>query len=210
MKKRWLAAALLAIFCLAGCGKTEKLAQNPWQRVEYLPAETAVSFLTALDLTPGEIAMADTDSLPIVRELTFTEDGSCSFGCSGEATRPLARSYLDTLFTALAADPAAFAGEYDEAFGVDMAAMDADGCKAFYAEIFGCKDYEALLDHLADALFDYDALNAAGEVRQFAIRGGKLFFTDAAGADLGCVKFTLTENGLTLDYGDTVEEYKKA
>ena len=71
-------------------------------------------------------------------------------------------------------------------------------------------DYEALLDHLADALFDYDALNAAGELRQFAIRGGKLFFTDAAGADLGCVDFTLTENGLTLDYGDTVEEYKKA
>jgi hypothetical protein len=210
MKKGWLAAVLVSVLCIAGCGKTEALTENTWQRVDYLPAETAVSFLTGLDLTPGEISMADADSLPIVRELTFTEDGSCRYGCSSEETRPLVHEYLNGLFTALAANPAALAGEYDDAFGVDMASMDADACKAFYAEIFGCEDYEALLDHLTDALFDYEALDAAGETRQFTRRGGKLFFTDSDGADLGCVDFTLTENGLTLDYGNTVEEYKKA
>ena len=210
MKRPWLAAMLLAIVCLAGCGKTQTLAQNTWQRVDYLPADMAVEFLAALDLTPGEIAMADTGALGIVRELTFTEDGTCRFGCSSDATRSLARAYLDTLFTTLAANPADLAGDYNETFGVDMSAMDEDACKAFYAEIFACADYEALLDHLADAMFDYGALSAAGEVRQFTARGGKLFFTDSDGADLGCVKFTLADDGLTLHYGTTTEDYKKA
>lgn len=214
MKKKSLLVltlALLTVLSLVGCGgKTRALAQHAWQRLEYLPAATAEEFLAGLDLTPTEIARADLNGLALLRTAEFSAKGGYRFGCHAEGTQMLARQYLDNLFTALAADPAPLAPLYDEAYRVDMASMTAEECKAFYAEIFGCQDYDALLEHLSAALFDYDALARQGESGHFDRRGDRLFLTDEAGGDLGYVEFVLTENSLTLYFGQTVREYTPA
>jgi len=214
MKKKTLAAlmlALLTVLSFTGCGgKTQALTRQPWQRLEYLPAATAGEVLAALDLAPEEIARADLNRLALLRTAEFTAKGDFRFGCSGEGTKMLARQYLDTLFSALAADPAPLAPLYDEGWQVDMAAMTAEECKAFYAELFGCGDYDALLDHLSAALFDYEALARQGESGHFDRRGDRLFLTDETGGELGYVEFSLGDSSLTLYFAQATQEYTPA
>jgi len=208
MKKRiWFLLILSLLLC--GCGKADALCEAVWQRSEPLPAGTGETFLAALDFTAEEIALAAPAEPAIVEQIVFTGEGAYRIACHSEATRALTREYLDGVLTALCADPAALSGVYDAAFGVDMAAMSEAECRDFYVGIFGCEDYDGLLDHLTNAFFDYEALAVWEETGSYTLRGGKLFLTDAAGAERGCVEFALSENTLTLIYADKTLEYRK-
>lgn len=201
---------LITILLLAGCGKADALSQSPWQRTQELPAGSGAEFLSALDFTPEEIALSALGEPATVQQIAFTAQGTYRLTCDAEATRALTRDYLDTFLSALCANPAALSAVYNESFGVDMAAMSEAECRDFYAEIFGCEDYEALLDHLTDAFYDYEALAAWGEAGSYTIRGKMLFLSDTAGVERGYVDFALTEDSLTLTYADKTLEYRKA
>jgi len=205
MRKRiYTILLLLAALLLAGCGKADALTEGRWQRVEYLSAEAAEDFLRALDFTEEELALADLTALGTVRQVEFTPEGSYTFSCDAAATRALARAYLDGFLTALTAEPSVLAAVYGE----DVAAMTAEECRGFYAQLFGCADYEELTDHLADALFDYEALAAWNESGHYDAQGSRLSFTGPDSTDRGDVGFTLTADSLTLTYGSTAEEYR--
>lgn len=203
-----LILALLVLVGLSGCAEADALRQGRWQRVEPMPEGAAAEFLSALDFTAEEIALADPAGPGIVRQVSFTAGGEYRFSCHREATRALVRAYLDDFFTALCADPAALAPVYDASHGADMAALDPEGCRAFYAGIFGCADYAALLDHLTDAFYDYEALAAWEETGDYSLRGSRLYLSDPEGNDRGYVEFELTENALTLYYAQGREEYR--
>jgi len=208
MKKRiWFLLILSLLLC--GCGKADALCETPWQRTEPLPAGTTEKFLAALDFTPEEIALAQPGEAAIVAQIAFTEEGTYRLSCDSEATRALTREYLADFLAGLCADPAALSGIYDEAFGVDMAPMSETECRDFYAEIFGCENSDGLLDHLTDAFYDYETLAAWEETGSYTLRGGKLFLSDAAGAERGCVEYELSETALTLSYADKTLEYRK-
>lgn len=208
MKKRSrLILFLLLLVLLSGCSAPDALTAAPWQRVEYLPTDTAEDFLRALDFTGTEIAKADLSTLGIVRTAAFTAQGDYRFGCDAEATKALARDYLDSFLSELCSDPAGLSELYHETYGADMAAMTAEECQSFYAGLFGCADYEALVHHLADALFDYQALAAWSESGRYDCRGKRLFLSDSQGSDLGYVEFSLSDAALTLRYGDTTQTY---
>ena len=207
-----LTLALLLSLALCGCGNSktmEALTGNTWCTTEYLSEQEAAELLENMDFYESEIAMADLSAVGAAKILEFSGDKTYRFLCDAEATRAMARNYLDDFISTLARNRAQLTGDYNEAMGVDVAAMTEEEFKVFYAELFGSADYPELLDYLAANFFDYSSIPEILESGTFSLSDERIFFIPEGETEEVYVEHVLTDSTLTITYADGVEVYTK-
>lgn len=207
-----LVLALVMLLALSACGTSqtlEALTSTRWSTIEYLTEDEAMEFLEAMDFYESEIALADLNSIGAVKTLEFTAEKTYRFAYDVELTKERTRAYLDGFISTLAANRDQLTGDYNEAFGVDVAAMTEEEFKTFYAELFGSADYDELLDYLTACFYNYDVLGEDLETGTFTLTSDKINCTTAGETEEEYLEYALTDTTLTLTYSDAVEVYTK-
>lgn len=215
MKTRKIFALILALamgFALSACGNDETLetlASGRWSTVEYFDQKDAADILRTMDFYESEIAMAELDTLGVVKVVEFTAEKTYRFGYDVEATKALVREYLDGFIHTLAANRDKLVEDYSDFAGVDVAAMTEEEFLAFYAGLFGSADYPEVLDYLSSVFFNYDVLGEDLETGTFTLTSDRINCTMTGDTKEEYLEYVLTDTTLTLTYSDMVEVYTR-
>ena len=203
-----LTAAML-IGCLCGCSllggvKLDELV-GTWTITMEDTEEEAMALLENIEAYDEEIALADLDSLEYVQVVKFYDDKSYSFGYDVDGTMACVRDYYDRFFDNLYNGRANLSGLYE----VDIANLTRADFQQFYAELYGCADYEDMLDWFAQIAYDYEALEELWETGTFTISGDHIMCTITGTTKEEALGVEVDGNTLTLTYIDGVEVYTK-
>jgi len=202
-------AALMLMALLGGCTDTrrkEKLAGT--YMLVALESEAQIhSLLESIDACDEEIALVNKHSLYSIRLMTFTAGGTYTMSYDVESTKAYVRTFYQKYFDAL------YEGRttLNEVYGKTFDEMDQADFRQFYADLYGCKDYSALLDRLVANAYQYETLQDPWQVGTYTTEVGKLFCTpngEETNKDEYIV-YTLEENFLTLTYANNTDVYTR-
>lgn len=199
----------LTVCLLSGCGsnKIEALA-GTWSATFADDESEALSVLESVDAYPEEIALADLGSLEYAKTYVFNDDMSYSFYLDPQSTKACVVEFFQGFFADLYAGRDALKTVYE----ADISAMSQEEFHQFYADIYGYADYDALIDALAENVYDYEKLKAPYETGTFSFDGNKLMCTISGESISEAVAYSISADGttLTLTFADATEVFTKA
>ena len=206
MKKQiaMILCCVLLLGSLAACESVDYVAQveGTWIcAVEQ--QEQKQKLMENMELYEEEMALVDT-KLFTAKTVTFNADKTYYFAEDPDRVKAHLRNFYSGLFQDLYEGRAALAECYD----TDISQLSEEEFFQFYAELYGAKDYEALIPQLADNTYDYDAFEKLEE-GTFGI-GSKGITVDTEGTENdGTISYTLKDGVLTLVYSDSTEVYTR-
>ena len=200
-----LLLALVMVLTLTACGLSTKDLAHKWVMMDNYTEDGARENLEAFGFYEEEIALADLTCIGAVRYLTFGTDGSYSFIYNEEETHEKLVAYYDNYITNLFNNRDKLVDDY----GADVIdeLSDEETFKEFYAYMFSCETYEALLDALADDTFDFSEANEQGT---YKLTGDTVILYENGGSDGATIGVALEGNTLTITYTDGTEVYTLA
>lgn len=202
-----LTAVMLAGL-LSGCafGTSLEDIAGTWERTVDDTEEQALVLLENIDFYPEEIACADLTSLDYIHTVEFTTDGVYRFCVEAEGTRFCVKEFFRGVFEALYENRAGLGAAY----GTDFTPMTMEEFCLFYAELYGCGDYEELLELLAENAYDYTTFDTPLEQGTCRMSGGMLYCIIDGETLEESMGFELEENSLTLKFADTAMVFYRA
>lgn len=200
-----LLLALVMVLTLTACGLSTKDLAHKWVMMDNYTEDGARENLEAFGFYEEEIALADLTCIGAVRYLTFGTDGTYSFIYNEEETHEKLVAYYDNYITNLFNNRDKLVDDY----GADVIdeLSDEETFKEFYAYMFSCETYEALLDALADDTFDFSEANEQGT---YKLTGDTVILYENGGSDGATIGVALEGNTLTITYTDGTEVYTLA
>lgn len=200
-----LLLALVMVLTLTACGLSTKDLAHKWVMMDNYTEDGARENLEAFGFYEEEIALADLTCIGAVRYLTFGTDGTYSFIYNEEETHEKLVAYYDNYITNLFNNRDKLVDDY----GADVIdeLSDEETFKEFYAYMFSCETYEALLDALADDTFDFSEANEQGT---YKLTGDTVILYENGGSDGATIGVALEGNSLTITYTDGTEVYTLA
>lgn len=200
-----LLLALVMVLTLTACGLSTKDLAHKWVMMDNYTEDGARENLEAFGFYEEEIALADLTCIGAVRYLTFGTDGTYSFIYNEEETHEKLVAYYDNYITNLFNNRDKLVDDY----GADVIdeLSDEETFKEFYAYMFSCETYEALLDALADDTFDFSEANEQGT---YKLTGDTVILYENGGSDGATIGVALEGNTLTITYTDGTEVYTMA
>lgn len=200
-----LLLALVMVLTLTACGLSTKDLAHKWVMMDNYTEDGARENLVAFGFYEEEIALADLTCIGAVRYLTFGTDGTYSFIYNEEETHEKLVAYYDNYITNLFNNRDKLVDDY----GADVIdeLSDEETFKEFYAYMFSCETYEALLDALADDTFDFSEANEQGT---YKLTGDTVILYESGGSDGATIGVALEGNSLTITYTDGTEVYTMA
>lgn len=197
-----LAASLCA--CDSGAEKMEALA-GTYTMTAVETEDLVMELMESIEAYDEEIALVDKSSLKYVQLVTFDAKGNYSFADDPAATRQLVREFYEGYFAALYAGRTTLNAVYETTFDN----MTEAEFQQYYAEVYDCTNYEALLDLLTENAHDYEALEEPWETGTYTIRGNRIYCTITGESQAEYITYSLDGNTLKLTYSDSEEVYTK-
>ena len=212
MKKARIILTLLLVLSVAASlcacdNSAEKMAalSGTWTMTAYDSEEQVLELMESIEAYDEEIALVDKSSLQYEKQVTFDAKGNYSFADDPVAARQYAREFYEGYFAALYAGRTTLNTVYQTTFDN----MTEAEFQQFYADVYDCANYAALLDLLVENAHDYTALEQPWETGKYEIRGNRIYFTITGETDAAYISYTLEGDTLTLTYSDGVEIYTR-
>ena len=207
--KRLFAICLLlamALSLFAGCDMLASpmdAVAGTW--IGVMDDDEAQLVLESVDMYPEEIALADLDSLKVVKKVTFNEDKTYSFGYDADATWQCVYDFYAGFF----ADLYENRGQLSALYETDMEAMTEEEFGLFYASMYGAADLESLITGFTDDCYDYADLSVPYETGVFKFESGDMLCRIDGEVKYEKLGYDVEDNQLTLTFADGKEVYEK-
>ena len=176
---------------------------HDWFSMQYDSEEEARKLLTEIGAYEEEIALMDLTQLTYCQYLYLREDGTYAYAFAKYATRECTRDFyalfVDTLYENRT--------QLESVYNASFAGMSRTEFQLYYAQLYGCNDYEEFLDTLADSAYDYAVLAQPWETGTYYVDGDRIYMTEDGDTQALYVNFTLVDDELTLYYTDITEVY---
>lgn len=212
MFKRIVSVCLMAILLLgifSGCGvdsgKLDALV-GTWTTHVDEEEEYILEVLTFFELYEDEIALVETTGMQLVKVVEFHADRTYSFRYDGEGTRAAVRSYLEGVFQTLYEKREQLDALYEASFAL----YSQEAFQQFYAALYEKESFDALLDSMADEVYDYTVLDQPYETGTFKLLGNRIYCTKTGETEANYLEYTVTDTALELVYLEGSEVYQKA
>lgn len=202
-----IALVLSLLGCLCACDSTEKMEalSGTWTMTAVDSEAQFMEFMESIEAYDEEIALADKSSLKYVQLVTFDAKGNYSFADDVAATKKCLREFYEGYFAALYAGRTTLNAVYKTTFDN----MTEAEFQQYYAELYNCANYTALLNQLTEGAYDWDAKEAPWETGKYKIRGNRIYFTMSGDTDAEYISYTLKGDTLTLSYSNGEEVYTR-
>ena len=202
-----LALVLALLGCLCACDSTEKMeALAGTYTMTAVDSEAQfMEFMESIEAYDEEIALADKNSLKFVKLVTFDAKGNYSFADDVAGNKKCLREFYEGYFAALYAGRTTLNTVYETTFDN----MTEAEFQQYYAEIYNCSNYAALLDTLVENAYDWEAKEAPWETGKYKIRDNRIYFTMTGDSDAEYISYTLKGDTLTLTYSNAEEVYTR-
>lgn len=200
-----LLLVLVLVLSLSACGLSTKDLAHKWVMIDNYTEDGARENLEAFGFYENEVALADLTCIGAVRYLTFGSDGTYSFIYDEEETHEKLVAYYDSFITNLYNNKDKLVDDYTAEVIDELS--DEETFKEFYAYMFSCETYEALLDALADDTFDFTDTTEQGT---YKLAGKTVVLYENGGSDGATIGVALEGNTLTITYTDGTEVYTLA
>ena len=164
-----------------------------------------MEYMESMDAYDEEIALADKSSLKYVQLVTFDAKGNYSFADDVDATKKCLREFYEGYFAALYAGRTTLNAVYETTFDN----MTEAEFQQFYAEVYNCANFAALMDQLTEGAYDWDAKRTPWETGKYKIRGSKIYYTITGETKSEYTDYVLDADTLKLTYSDSVEVYTR-
>lgn len=200
----FLAAAVLVFTCACSFGVKLDNLYGTWTLVQYCEPEDTQDILRSLAFYDSEIALADLNTLGIVKHAVFNENKTYRLEYDQKETYELLHAYFDTLFTTLYENRTSLVPDYGEG----VVPLTEDEFKSRYAELCDLSSYDELLELMATNCIDYTTLRKNSEVGTYTARNSTELICKTDGETDGeILKFSIDGDTLTLTYADDIEVY---
>jgi len=212
MKKARMILTLLLVLTLGAslcaCGnnaeKMEALA-GTWTMTAVESDAQFMEYMESIEAYDEEIALADKSSLKYVKLVTFDAKGNYSFADDAAATKKCLREFYEGYFASLYAGRTTLNAVYETTFDN----MTEAEFQQFYAEVYDCANYEALLDLLTEGAYDWEAKEAPWETGTYTIRSNRIYCTISGEAKAEYINYSISGDTLTLTYSNLEEVYTR-
>lgn len=202
-----LALVLLLAVSLCACDSAEKMEalSGTWTMTAVDSEAQFMEFMESIDAYDEEISLADKSSLKYVQLVTFDAKGNYSFADDVAGNKKCIRDFYEGYFAALYAGRTTLNAVYKTTFDN----MTEAEFQQYYADVYNCASYTALLDLLVENAYDWEAKETPWETGKYKIRGNRIYFTISGDSDAEYISYTLKDDTLTLSYSNGEEVYTR-
>ena len=168
--------------------------------------ETKESLMDAIDLYDEEKALV-TGPLYTAKVVCFKDDGSYYFTEDPDGVKQYVRDFYKQMFAQMYAGRASLVTTSAE-YGTDLSQLTEEEFYKFYADLYSYASFEALLNGLAENVYDYDNFEPY-ERGTYTVGSKKINFDATTDADDGVAEYKVDGDKLTITYSDGSETYTK-
>lgn len=205
-----LLCVILAIFLLTACdGSTQEEIEalsGTWVTWEEDTAEQAELLLESIQAYEEEIALADMSSLEVAMLVEFDVEGNYRFAFDADSTRQCVRNFYLAFFEEL------YEGRVtlNQVYGQTFDDMTREAFYGFYAQLYACTDFDAMLDLFTENAYDYESLGEDIEYGTYTIVGEQIVCTPSGEEQAESIGYEIVGDTLKLIYADAEEIYTRA
>ena len=167
--------------------------------------ETYDNLMESIELYEAELAAIDT-TLYTVKTATFNADKTYVLEEKAEDVQECLREFFQGAFADLYEKRETLKDCYEQ----DISILSEEEFYQFYANLYSKEDFDALIEHFATKLYNYDNFEPIDE-GTYTISSTRITLQsdDAFNSDDGYVTYSVDGDTLTLTWSNDVEVYTK-